>query len=329
GKGRRKEELLGEITAQEVVITANTTMLHLFLGVDPQSIGVSPFTPSFTDEKVFDGEKFGFNAKKVRLLPSVSGYIGADVVSGVVSCKVGNCDGQLLVDIGTNGEVVLFSKGKYYATSTAAGPAFEGACIECGSGGVTGAISKVEKGENGLDLTVIGGGVARSICGSGLIDAVALLLGEGIIDETGAFDEESQSSLIDKLDDDRFYLTEEVFVSQADIRQVQLAKSAVKSGIETLLAERGIQPSQINTVFVAGGLGRFMNEENAIKIGLLPVGFAGKIKVVGNSAVAGARLCLLSEEYSVLVNKLSTEIEVVELAVSPKFQTAFVDNMYF
>lgn len=322
-------ELLANKMAEEVVITANTTMLHLFLGVDPQSIGVSPFTPTFTDEKVFDGEKFGFPAKKVRLLPSVSGYIGADVVSGVLSCNVGNNDGQMLVDVGTNGEVVLFSNGKYYATSTAAGPAFEGACIECGSGGITGAISRVFKNATDLELNVIGGGKAKSICGSGLIDAVALLVEEGLIDETGAFDDECESALSNRLVDDKFYLTDEVYISQADIRQVQLAKSAVKSGIETLLFERQTSINAITTIFLAGGLGRFISEENAIKIGLLPQGFAGKIKVVGNSAVAGARLCLLDEKRSAMANKLSNEVEVVELANSQKFQTAFVDNMYF
>ena len=313
----------------EMVITANTTMLHIFSGVNPQSIGVSPFTPVFTESKVGSGKEWGINAEKLTLLPSVSGYIGADVVCGILATKLGQTRTELFIDVGTNGEIVLSQNGKLFATSTAMGPALEGACIECGSGGVIGAIDKLKNDGDKLKISTIKNAPPKSICGSGLIDAIALLLDEEIIDETGAFNEDSNSKFINRLDDYKFYLTDKVYISQADIRQVQLAKSAVKSGVETLLYEMGVSLENIETVYIAGGLGKYMNENSAIRIGLLPKEFVGKIKVVGNSALSGARECLLDEERLNKAKAISQAVEIFELAYSQKFQNSFIDNMYF
>lgn len=311
----------------ELVFTANTTMLHILWGENPQSIGVSPFTPVFTKMQTTSGKEWKINAKKITLLPSVSGYIGADIVCGIIATNLN--DNELLIDIGTNGEIALNTGGKMYATSTATGPAFEGACIECGSGGVNGAINKVELINGKLSFNVIGNEVAKSICGSGLIDLMAILLKEGVIDETGALDEETSSPLALNIKDDKFYLTDYIYISQADIRQVQLAKSAVKSGVVTLLYEKNVDLASLKTIYIAGGLGRYINENSALAIGLFPKQFKGKIKVVGNTALAGARECMLDENKLNLAQALSTSVEIVELAFSPKFQEEFVNNMYF
>jgi uncharacterized 2Fe-2S/4Fe-4S cluster protein (DUF4445 family) len=226
---------------EELCVSANTTMLHLFLGVDPQTIGVYPFVPVFTNERIISGKVLNLPVKTVRLLPSASAYIGSDITAGVLACAMyGNDKTELFVDVGTNGEIVLSHKGKLYATSTAAGPALEGACIECGIGGVLGAIDKVFLEKDELYFTTIGGEKPKGICGSGLIDLLAILKNEKLIDENGTWDEETQSPLLNKLCDDKFYLTESIYLSQKDIRQFQLAKSAILSGIETLLEEKAV-----------------------------------------------------------------------------------------
>ncbi len=315
---------------EELCVSANTTMLHLFLGVDPQTIGIYPFTPVFTNERIVSGETLNLSAKTVRLLPSASAYIGSDITAGIVACGMNNNGKtELFVDIGTNGEIVLSHKGKLYATSTAAGPALEGACIDCGVGGVSGAIDKVvfDKGE--LRFTTIGDETAKGICGSGLIDVIAILKSEGLIDENGTWNEESESSLISKLLDDKFYLTETIYLSQKDIRQFQLAKSAIVSGMETLLEEKGVAEAEISSLYIAGGLGYYMNVENAVATGLLPKSMTDKAKAVGNTALAGAIACLLQKDARQSVCRMAEETEIVELSFSRIFQEKYMENMSF
>ena len=314
----------------ELVVSANTTMLHIYLGKNPETIGVYPFTPVFTQTQRIDGETLSLQADKVRLLPSVSGYIGSDITAGVLACRMhkGNMT-ELLVDIGTNGEVVLAHKGRLYATSTAAGPALEGACIECGLGGVVGAIDKVYLQNGNLAFSTIGNEKAHGICGSGLIDLIAVLLEEELIDESGGWNEESNSPLIEKLIDDKFYLTDEVYLSQKDIRQFQLAKAAIVAGIETLLSTCGVEIDELENVYVAGGLGFYMNVQNAVKVGLLPKWPEQKVKVVGNTSLAGARLCLLQKTAQQEIEKIANETEVIELSFSKTFQDLYIEYMSF
>ena len=314
----------------ELSVSANTTMLHLFLGVDPQTIGVYPFTPVFLEEQVLQGESLGVNAKTVRLLPSASAYIGSDITAGVFTCGMrGMLKTELFVDIGTNGEIVLLNKGKLYATSTAAGPALEGACIECGIGGVAGAIDKVafQKGE--LYCTTINGEKAKGICGSGLIDLLAILKAEKLIDENGTFNEDSESTLAVKLCEDRFYINEDIYLSQKDIRQFQLAKSAIISGIETLLIEKNVLETEIESLYIAGGLGYFMNVDHAVETGLLPKSLRNKAKAVGNTSLAGAKSCLLQKQAREAICNIAKETEIVELSFSQIFQEKYVENMSF
>lgn len=314
----------------ELFVVANPTMAHLFCGENPTSIGVYPFTPVFVKKREMDGACMGLLAKKVVVLPSASGYIGGDVLSGVLSCGMHqNKKTQLLIDVGTNGEIVLSRDGQLYATSTSAGPALEGACIECGIGGVAGAIDSVwlEKGE--IRFSTIDGQAVTGVCGSGLIDAVALLLQEKLIDENGTFNEDMETPISNRLIGDKFYLTDTVYLSQQDIRQFQLAKSAIRAGIDTLLSECEVGEREISTLYVAGGLGYFMNVKNAVKVGLFSGNLENRIKTVGNSALDGARLCLLDKTKEKELERIAEEVKIVELAFSKTFESLYVKNMSF
>ena len=314
----------------EVVVAGNPTMLHLFIGVDPTGIGSYPFTPAFTDTKYLDGNRIGIHASSVRLLPSISAYLGSDVSAGILACEMHKTDKtQLFMDLGTNGELVLSHKGKLYAASTAAGPALEGANLSCGIGGVSGAIDRVWCENGKLRFTTVGGAPARGICGSGLIDLFALLLDEGVLDETGAWSEECNSPLFHHLEDDCFYLAPAVFLSQDDVRQFQLAKAAIAAGIEALLAHCGVSPDKVERVFLAGGLGYYMNPTNAARTGLLSQKLLSRTQIVGNTALSGARLCLLQQESQIELDALSVATQTVELSFSPVFSQAYIENMGF
>ena len=315
---------------KELYISANTTMLHLFLGVNPEGIGKYPFIPAFTDTKIIEGEKLDLPVEKVCLLASASAYIGSDITAGVLALKMNEeREVAVFVDVGTNGEIVLAEGGALYATSTAAGPALEGACIECGTGGVSGAIDKVFVENGKIKFETIDNVEAVGICGSGLIDLIALLVKEEIIDETGAFNELSSSPFISSLNDDKFYLTSQIYLSQKDIRQFQLAKSAISAGIETLLIEKGISANQVKKLYVAGGLGYYMSIANACAVGLLPKDLQSKAEVVGNTSLAGVKACLIQDDSVLAVEKIANEMQIIELSFSQVFQDKYVENMFF
>ena len=324
------EELTPNTGAESLVIAANTTMLHLFLGEDPTSIGAYPFIPRFTDAREKSGAELGLNLPTVRLLPSVSAYIGADVTAGAIACGMdGSEQTLLLVDVGTNGEILLVHKGSLYATSAAAGPALEGACIECGMGGTEGAINHVDVLDGTLSFDTVGAKPAVGICGCGLIDLVALLVREGVIDESGAWSDDSSSPLMRYLHGDRFVLCEGVYLSQKDIRQLQLAKAAISAAIEALLTECGVAMNEIDEVFLAGGLGYYMNISNAAEIGLIPSSLASRSRAVGNTSLLGAVKCLSDPAANERIQALSRRVRVVELSFSKAFQDAYIENMMF
>ena len=315
---------------EEVAVAGNPTMLHLFIGVDPTGIGSYPFTPAFTEAKCFVGADIGIDAPRVRLLPSISAYLGSDVSAGILACEMDKTDKtQLFIDLGTNGELVLAHSGRLFAASTAAGPALEGANLSCGMGGVAGAIDRVWHEEKRLHFTTVENAPACGICGSGLLDLVTLLLDEGILDETGAWSEECDSPLFHHLEDDCFYLTPDVHLSQNDVRQFQLAKAAIAAGIEALTAHCGIEVDEIEQVFLAGGLGYYMSPVSAARTGLLFPTLLSRTQIVGNTALAGARLCLLHKEKQAELASLCKETETVELSFSPVFSQAYIENMGF
>ena len=315
---------------EEVLVVGNPTMLHLLLGADPSGIGSYPFTPAFTESKCFAGREIGIDAPLVRLLPSISAYLGADVSAGILACEMHKTnETQLFIDLGTNGEIALAHGGKLFAASTAAGPALEGANMTCGIGGVAGAIDRVWREDQHLRFTTVEGAPARGICGSGFIDLFALLLDEGMLDETGTFVEEYNSPLARYLEDDCFYLTSDVYLSQEDVRQFQLAKAAIAAGTEALTAHCGVKMSEITRVFLAGGLGYYMSPANAARTGLLSPILLSRTQIVGNTALAGARLCLLNEENQTALDALCKRTETVELSFSPVFSQAYIENMGF
>lgn len=314
--------------AETMTVCGNTTMLHIFCGVDPSSIGAAPYTPVFTDMQTLSGEELGLPAKEVFVLPSVSGYIGSDVVCSILALE-GSCQGDwLLADLGTNGELALIRDNKIVCASTAAGPALEGANIECGTGGVSGAVCGVSRDGRELTLKTISDAAPSGICGSGLVDLMAVLLRCCLVDETGAFDEDCGDSLAEKLDGQRFLLTETLWLSQKDVRQFQLAKAAIHAGIETLCQSAGTDAQKLETLYVAGGLGFHLREESILDTGLLPQGASGKLQAPGNTALGGAILCLdpLERERAIAIAR---EAQVCELSCRPDFSQRFIDAMCF
>jgi uncharacterized 2Fe-2S/4Fe-4S cluster protein (DUF4445 family) len=306
---------------ETLIVSGNTTMLHLFANTDPSSMGEVPFTPVFLEKKVCVGNELGLSVEKIVPLPSISAYVGGDIVSGLACLDIlGEEKPAILIDIGTNGEIALLNRGELLCCSTAAGPAFEGAEISCGMGSVRGAIDKVEMTKAGLAFTTIGGAPARGICGSGLIDAVAIMLDQGVIEEGGAFADDKLKS---------FAITETVSISNRDIRQVQLAKSAIMSGIQLLCRNAGLGLKEIEKVYIAGGLGFFINKRNAVKIGLLPAEFLEKISICGNSSLKGAAQCLGDPAFLGKCGAVIEKSRLLELASDPQFMDVFTENMLF
>jgi uncharacterized 2Fe-2S/4Fe-4S cluster protein (DUF4445 family) len=315
------------INISRLTVCGNTTMLHLFANIDPTPLGVFPFTPVFIETKRYKGKELNINADSVTLLPSVSAYVGSDITAGIISTRmISKGQNNMLADIGTNGEIALYTDGKLYCASTAAGPAFEGANISCGMGGVPGAIDSAEFSDGKINFTVIGNIRPSGICGSGLIDIIAIMMEKGIFDKTGTFD---GNSFDGKLTGDKYYITDNIYISQKDVREFQLAKSAICSGIKTLAAKAGLPLEKIDNFYIAGGLGYYINCKNAVKTGLLPEEIGSKITVVGNSAGAGAKMCLLSEKQLALCQRAAAGCKNIELAAEPAFMEEYIKNMGF
>ena len=301
----------------QAVVSGNTTMLHIFCGVSPESMGAAPFTPQFTGKRIYNGADIGINAEKVTVLPSVSAFIGSDITAGIYALGLHKTDKKVfLADLGTNGELVFSDGGKLYCTSTAAGPALEGACIECGSGGVSGAINRVYKQNGMLRYTTIGDTLPCGICGAGLADAIAVMLDEGAIDETGY------------LEDD-YYIADNVYITPKDIRQFQLAKSAVCSGIDTLLESVGIKKDAVDEIFIAGGLGYYMEPQSAFRAGILPRFSSGRVTAAGNTSLRGAAMCIGRPDIADEMEELTKTCSLIDLGGNPKFSMLFAENMMF
>lgn len=302
-----------EIDPDSMVITGNTTMLYLLSGMDPDSLSHAPFQA----DCLFDA-KMNFGPTIAYLPPCMHAFVGADISTAVLAS--GMCESDevsLLCDIGTNGEIALWKDGKLYVSSTAAGPAFEGAGISCGCMGKTGAIDKVTV-ENGKAIVhTIDDAPAVGICGSGLIDAIAAGLELGIIEETGS------------MDDDEFVLSGDIGINAKDISQVQLAKSAIAAGIATMLNEAGICPDDISKVYIAGGFGSRINVNNAVRIGLLHEEFKDKIIILGNAALTGACMLLGDMEKIDAIRKIVSTSSHVNLGGNPMFNNLYMENMLF
>lgn len=305
----------------KISVVGNTTMLHNLLGVDALPIAHAPFAPQFTELKRLQAS--GLDIKiheqgELVLSPSLSAYVGSDIIAGLASVDTSKLGRNFLfVDIGTNGEMVLVTPDKILACATAAGPAFEGANISCGMPALPGAISEFDQG----GFIVIGGIFPVGVCGSGLIDVVATMLGTGVLGPDGNI---SEDFVLCK-DVDSHAIT----LKQQDIREVQLAKSAIFSGINRMMAMAGLSFEDLDHVLLAGGFGNYLNISNAIKIGLLPPLALEKYIQVGNSAGSGAVLALNSEAFIRQMEELKSKIEYIELSTDSEFPMEFAMNMFF
>ncbi|NPA37251.1 MAG: DUF4445 domain-containing protein [Chlorobi bacterium] len=309
--GYKKEDVA------RVSIAGNTVMLHMFLGVNALSIAHAPFTPVFTETRKLKPQEAGLDINKnatVILTPSLSGYVGGDIIAGLASVKKDFYKKQFLfVDIGTNGEIVLVTKDRMLACATAAGPAFEGANISCGMSAVTGAVSSFRNGSPG----VIGDAEAAGVCGSGLIDIIAFMLDNGTLSMEG------------NIESDFTIPGTDIKITQQDVREVQLAKSAIAAGINRLLSIAGISVNELDNILLAGGFGNYIDIRSAIRIGLLPDVDTGKYIQMGNTAGNGAVLALKSDDFIPEMENLKKKIEYIELSTDPEFSMEYAMNMFF
>lgn len=343
--------LIGELTEEagvcaahiyEAIFSGNTCMLHLAAGVNPRSLGQYPYQPAITG-----GSYINAGERQLRIAPDgeiyfpplISAYVGADITSGLLAAQLHDKAGTtLLVDIGTNGEMVIGMDGKLSAASTAAGPAFEGMNIACGMRAGKGAVELFQVEEDGgIFLRTIGGCEPTGICGSGLLDLVGELVACGVIRSNGKLagpaDEGIPPALRSRLEKREgktvFKVTDNVFLSQKDIRQVQLAKAAVRAGIEFLLDSKGVKAAEVDAVLIAGSFGYHLRVRSLIHIGLLPPEFAGKVEFIGNSSKSGGHAFLLNEAYRSTMKELAGKVEVVELATRSDFEKVFVKCLSF
>ncbi len=332
----------------EAVAVGNSTMVHLLLGESPASIGVFPYTPVFVEDRLLQAGDAGlaFNpSARLRTLPLISGYLGADIVGAAIAADLASRPfGTLLADVGTNGEIILVSGKGLAATSCATGPAFEGAAIRHGMQATSGAIDSVRfnPSTRSLDYTVIrrGDGPARrpsGICGSGVINAVAELLRAGVITTSGSYNARCGSARLREGDNHilEFEIApaeaaangNAVTLTQADVRAVQLAKGALRAGIDLLCRSNGLDRPQ--RILLAGAFGSYIDRADALKIGMFPDMPAEAIEVVGNAAGAGAVLALLDPARFEQARCLARTISVLDLAGHPDFQTTFVGALGF
>lgn len=318
------------IPSQEIVqvaVVGNPTMLHLLLRINPASIGQAPFTPVWRKMLAFRARELSLSTNPealVHLLPIVSGYVGADTVAGILACGLGKTsDTELFVDLGANAEIVLAVDGKLLACAAAAGPAFEGVGIACGMPALEGAIFRVEiDGE--VHYQTIGGAPPKGICGTGLVDAVAELLEADLVDYRGRLCRK-------RIQGDRFVLFEDppVYITQGDIRKLQLAKAALRAGMEILAAHAGLSLTEVDRIFLAGAFGSEMRPQSLVRIGVLPPELLPRTISVGNAAGEGAKAFLFDREISEEVEQIAQRIEYIELSCERLFPKAFISAMRF
>ena len=331
------EELIEELAGNkrnrvfEVIVAGNTVMTVLFLGISPYTLGFKPFTPPFIGSFTLKARELGLNLSKealVRTLPVLGGYIGGDVVGDILVSGILEDEIALLVDIGTNGEIVLKKNNELYSTSVPAGPAFEGVGLTSGMLATHGAIHRVFSSRKGMQYVVIGGGKPKGICGSGYIDLLAELLRQGILDRKGRL--LSKHSNIRRRRGILEYVLdyeENVVLTQKDIRKIQLAVAAFKVGYRILLTKASISPDDLEKIYVAGSFGFHVNPVNAIEIGLLPKTDPSRIEFIGNGSLGGAVLYLTSSKARKLCEEVYRKIKVVEAPLEREFHKLFLGNL--
>ena len=335
GDACRQAGVLPE-TVGVISVVGNPCMQQLFLGIMPENLAKIPFAPVLTKAEVGEaGDIFPCCPHAALVtVPDISGYVGADTVGCVLASGLDREEKRtLLVDIGTNGEMVLGNRERMIACATAAGPALEGAKIRFGMRGEPGAIDHAALVGNTLSLSVIGG-EAAGICGSGLIDIAAVLLDAGVVNARGRLAEPGTAlPLGDRIFETEgqrcFRLTDSVYLTQDDIRQLQMAKGAIASGIELMAAQLGGGVETIERVLLAGAFGSFIRPESACRIGLLPPQLLDRIQAIGNAAGSGARRVACSGAELQRAQTIADRAEFLELAALPEFQRTFAQSMRF
>lgn len=305
-----------------ISVAGNPAMQQFFLGIRPENLAQIPFAPALTEAKAVSCRDFLPVCPHAQLLiiPNISGYVGADTIACLLSTGLFEKEEiTLLVDIGTNGEMVLGNKHRMIACATAAGPALEGANICFGMRAAQGAIDHVWLEDGEWRYSVLGGGKARGICGSGLIDTIAVGLQSGLINKRGRIQTEDRT----------LHLTEDIYLTQNDIRQVQLAKGAICAGILLMAEHLGLSIGDIQKVQLAGAFGSFLNSKNACRIGLLPEVLQDRIEVVGNAAGIGSQMLACDQRLLPFTQELTDRVEFLELASLRAFPKAFAKAMHF
>ncbi|MBP6964312.1 MAG: DUF4445 domain-containing protein [Armatimonadetes bacterium] len=365
GLARMRRDVVGEInrlldvllrasgvkrsSVYDVAIVGNTCMSHLFLGIDPRHLAASPYVPAVSSSLCLVAGDSGIRISRsgtVRVLPSIAGFVGADTVGMILSSRLRESDVPMLaVDIGTNGEIVLGLGGRMLACSTAAGPALEGAHIRHGMRAAPGAVDTVcmESGE--ISFSTVGCVSPIGICGSGLLDAVVCMCQAGIVESNGRIVDSTElpkgHHLRDRVvqgergSDFLLVRAEEsangkpIVVTQRDVREVQLAKGAIATGIRTLMECGGVGPEDLGSVVLAGAFGNYMRKESAVALGLIPDVPLGLVHSIGNAAGEGAKLALLSTEIFAEADEIAESVEYIELTIHPGFQDRFSEELMF
>lgn len=311
-------------------IACNTTMGHLLLGYSCEALGTYPFTPVNIAQiilpfrEVFDSEELDI---PVTILPGISAFVGGDVVSGLYACDMDQAKAPvLMIDLGTNGEMAIGNQDRILVSSAAAGPAFEGGNISCGIGSVAGAISRVSLHQEGLEYQTIGGCEPVGICGTGVIELICELRKGKLIDETGLLEDQYFEEGFPVADASQ---GRKLFFTQKDIREIQLAKAAIRAGLDLLISRYGASYEAIDKVYLAGGFGDQMNTEKAVAIGLLPRELSDKLEAVGNSALGGTVKYLTHREASERMKHILALSKEISLANDPEFYERYILAMNF
>jgi len=333
----------------EACIVGNTAMNHIIRGLPVEQLGRVPYAAYRLDAEDRTASESGISINPgagVHFAANITGFVGADITAAALAVELDRApDHTLLLDIGTNGEIVLAAGGRLCAASCAAGPALEGAGISCGSAAVEGAIESVVLKDGDLELDVIGGGPCRSICGSGLIDAAAVLLDAGLLERSGRLSDRRvmpdfpagglARRLIDRDGQPAFVIADgepgggAVVLTQGDIRRLQLAKAAIRAGVRLLYRKTGNREEDLDRILLAGAFGNYIRVENALRIGLLPPVASEKVRFVGNAACFGAQMMLVNKLWRRRAGRLARDIEYVPIAGEADFTDVFAQCMGF
>ena len=326
---------------KKLVIGANTTMLHMLVGEDAKSLGKFPYKAKFLHSLKIDSKDLGINiSAKIYTLPNVSAFVGSDIVAGLYLTDLKNRKNTLFIDIGTNGEIVLKTKDKLYATSTAAGPALEGMNISCGMRAESGAIDSLKIQNEKINFSTIDNKKPRGICGSGLLSSVSQIIEKDFVNKRGRIvdpeklekDDYRKNFIREDENKKRIIILdskENIYISQKDIRQVQLAKGAILSGFLILLEKENMEIENLNSVIIAGGFGSHLKKEDLTGVGILPKDVEKKIRYVGNSSLIGAYMALMNENIIKEMEDLSQNITYLDLATSKNYERKFAKAMQF